>query len=120
MIKALDCQSKLFVMEKMEMLSGIGRPEYSGVYAVCMMITTERDADGRSLSRDHYVLYVGSSNNIKRRISNPSHPFHAARSEWGALGYIVYLRSFPCDNYKEREKQAIKLFRPPMNIQHNG
>lgn len=83
-----------------------GHPERSGVYAVC--------AKENSRSAEH-VLYIGSTSNLRKRISSSTHPYRIAFER-----FPVHVRFFECENYKQIEIEMIKKYRPIMNTQHNG
>lgn len=113
--KPVDCPAQLFVLDRMEPFCGFGRPTESGVYVVCL-----KKASGRKTTKPREcVMYVGSSANIKKRIGDPSHPYHKLREKY-RFPYMVYVRTHLCDGYKEKEIQLIKLLQPHLNIQHNN
>ena len=111
----MECPAQLFVLDHMNILSGFGRPTESGVYVVCV----KRISDRKTTKPRECVMYVGSSANIKARIGDPSHPYHKLREKY-KIPYHVYVLTHLCDAYKEKEIQLIKLFRPHLNIIHNG
>lgn len=107
------CPAQLFILNRLEVPDFAGIPEDAGVYVVCV------DKGERMRARKERVMYVGSSKNIKKRMVDPTHPLNVLREQcqWPS---IVYLRMFICNDYLEKEVQLIRLFRPPMNTQHNG
>lgn len=73
----------------------------------------------RPLYAPERVMYVGSSKNIRQRFNSPDHPLNVLQQlhRWP---HAVYARSLRCDDYLKKEVQLIKLFNPPMNIQHRN
>lgn len=78
-----------------------------------------RMSSRRGMANGVCVAYIGSSKNIKRRLGNPNHPYHELRTRFAGK-MLVYVKVLECDSYKAKEVQLIRLFRPSMNIQHNG
>lgn len=110
----VTCPAQLFILDRLEMPDFAGTPSDAGVYLVCLENSVRYGG-----VRCERVMYVGSSNNIKKRMADPTHPLNVLREQY-PWPDAVYLRMYICDDYLEREVQFIKLFRPPMNIQHNG
>lgn len=87
-----------------------GPPSCPGIYAVVVR--------NFSFGSEH-VLYVGSAANIRERVRGHLHPYGVVYERLGSA-YIVGLRFLVCDNYREREREAIRSLRPVLNIHHNG
>lgn len=87
-------------------ISEFGWSGIMGVYAVCVW-DKERDKN--------YVLYVGSSQDIGKRLANLKHPY---RILFDALRYpyIVYIKFKPTKDYRDIEKKFIKKLKPIMNV----
>ncbi len=88
----------------------LGHPKSKGVYILFVL---------NCITKKRQILYIGSSKNINRRINDPSHFYRLALNIL-SNEYLIYSMSCLIHNYKEVEKQMIKHFRPPLNIQHNG
>lgn len=86
-----------------------GHPKSQGVYILFV---------SNYITQKSQILYIGSSKNLSKRINDPSH-FYRLSLEVLSNEYFVYSMSCVIDNYKEIEKEMIKYFKPPLNIQHN-
>lgn len=62
------------------------------------------------------LQYIGSSKNIGKRLSNPSHPYRILVNQ----NKIVYVKYKVTKNYISSEKKLIIKLNPPLNIIHNG
>lgn len=78
-----------------------GITEDSGVYICCYV--THKDVS---------VIYIGSSSNIRKRITNSAHPIHKYHGKGYNLFYIE------CDEYLELEKELIIEFKPKYNVEY--
>ena len=85
------------------------KPDMAGVYMVCVR---KRDDCLRYVGREK-ILYIGSSQNIRKRLNNRKHPYLLAYQRFDDIS--VYTRSYLTDNYKELELQLIKKLRPILN-----
>ena len=63
------------------------------------------------------VFYVGSSCNIKNRVSNRMHPYHVLFNRLG--DFYVGIEYYLTSDYKNLEKRAIEYFNPVLNIQYS-
>jgi len=86
-----------------------GPPNYSGVYGVFLY---------RNMVPE--ILYIGSSKNIKKRVSSSSHFYLQLFEKHQEDGDLIVTRSFPCSNYKELEIVLIKKYKPILNKTHNN
>lgn len=87
------------------------KPNSAGVYLVCVR---KRDEFLNYVGREK-ILYVGSSQNIAKRLNNRNHPYLKAYQRFDDIS--VYTRSYLTDNYKELELLLIKKLRPILNKQ---
>lgn len=81
-------------------------PDKAGVY-VFIVYANPKDLGN--------VVYIGSANSLMKRYSG--HPVKAALYQmyWYVRFYFI-----ECDDYREKEKNMIKKFKPKYNIQHKG
>jgi len=93
---------------------GFGPPNTAGVYAIFVMnIALWRKCNIYS----EHLLYIGSSNNISKRVYNEKHPYYKAsiRFNNGNLDYGVIVKWMDVDDYLHIEKEMIKALKPPLN-----
>ena len=79
------------------------KPDSAGVYMVCVK---KRDEVTGYVGREK-ILYIGSSQNIRTRLSNPNHPYLQAYQRFNDIS--VYTRSYLTENYKQVESMLIKI-----------
>lgn len=84
-----------------------GCPEKAGVYAVTVTHPETRITK---------ILYVGSSNNIRRRTHQYTHPYYISFNRLSE--YWVCLQYHLTDNYRQIEAEIIKTVKPLLNQQH--
>ena len=85
-------------------------PESRGVYLLVHTYITDKPR-----LRNHEILYVGSSTNLKERLrGHQTLRFLKTQYEY------VHCFFKECDSYYEYEKKIIKEVKPKYNIQHNG
>lgn len=82
-------------------------PDSSGVYAVCLM---------DDLKSKELILYIGSSNNIKKRTHTRFHPYLISVDKY--FNSLVYLKYYETSDYVNIEKELIHKIQPELNIQH--
>jgi hypothetical protein len=90
-----------------------GPAQQPGVYAVCIC----RQLDGRTFTPER-ILYIGSSNNVQKRIISQHHPYIKIFRRLDE--YFVYTRIIYCEDYRALEKKLIKIYRPLLNKQHKN
>lgn len=83
-------------------------PKCGGVYALLIM---------SRLSEIYEVLYVGSSKNLKQRISSHELLINHRKGTSSTKYKICFI---PIENYREYEKAAIRKYQPLANIHHNS
>ena len=111
-----DEQVKQFVLERFEITDFAGPPNAAGCYIICIRRRIRKNSQKYG---PELVMYIGSSQNIKERFNDPFHPLHALR-EQEVWPNVVFSRTLLCQDYRRKEIQLIKLFRPPLNVTHNG
>jgi len=84
-----------------------------GVYLVCVK-TQYKDF---KLGKEK-IVYIGSSVNIKKRLSRSSHPYMLLYQKLEQ--HLVYTRSYLTENHIEVEKLLIKKYKPILNKTYNG
>lgn len=94
--------------------SPFGPPDLAGVYAICHLSLE----DLRNGKKNFHCIYIGSSINISRRLHNSKHPFR--RMYHLSDTHIATCLYFLTDNYKEKEIELIKKYKPIRNKQHNS
>jgi excinuclease UvrABC nuclease subunit len=86
-------------------------PDLPGVYVV--------------LDEKEQILYIGSAKQLCRRSSQLTAVLKTAHIKGSLIrehqsnGHDVYVRFYPCINYKMLEKKLIKEHTPLWNITHN-
>jgi hypothetical protein len=88
-----------------------GPPSSPGVYGVFT-----RNAFGKQ-SAEH-LLYIGSSYNIRKRMSNNNHPYKICYERLADEYTVVYTRCFETKDYVLVEKSLIEELRPFLNRQN--
>lgn len=88
------------------------KPFYSGVYFVCARTQYKDFSIG-----PEKILYIGSSNNIGKRLISNKHPYRLLFNK--LQDHLVYTRSVECINFKETEIFFIKKFAPKLNKMFN-
>jgi len=86
-----------------------GPPKLPGIYAIC--VTSHIYAKER-------ILYIGSSNNIFKRIMAASHPYRILYDRFS--DFLVYTKCFECDDYEFIEKKLIQAYKPLLNKTHKN
>jgi hypothetical protein len=89
----------------------LGVTQNSGVYAI--IIYTRHN-------NKHRCIYIGSSNNIEKRIMNLNHVYRKAYDKFTDTDVYVYPIEFICDNYIEMEKKLIIKYQPILNKNHKN
>jgi excinuclease UvrABC nuclease subunit len=99
-------KNQVDLFPEFEEISLFGPPEYSGVYGVFEM---------EEKTNIIIIHYIGSSHNIRKRLSNNTHPYRKLFE----IKNCVFTRSFKCDDYVTKEVEMIKKYRPILNKDHN-
>lgn len=103
-------KDKLLLDERFE-VSEFGPPEGKGVYAICVMKMVYNEP------ANQYVVYIGSSDNIRKRLMSSKHPY---RRLYNILkNYNVSCFYYECDNHRETEIELIKQYNPRFNCTYN-
>lgn len=89
--------------------SVFGPPPFPGVYAICVL---------SHIRAKERILYIGSSQNIYKRIMAMTHPYRILYNRFNEL--LVYTRCFECGDYEFVEKKLIQAYRPLLNKTHKG
>lgn len=91
---------------------GLGLPDSSGVYAVCL-------ASFHNLMIENArLVYIGSSKNIQKRVYSPKHLYRKLHNR--SNNFLVYIIYLECDNYLKLEKELIIRLNPILNKQHRS
>lgn len=85
-----------------------GPPSQPGVYAVCVM-----RYDVYMMRRELMVVYIGSSENIAKRVLNTNHYYRRLFSL--LKSYLVTVLFYECSNFLEEEQSLIKKYHPRFN-----
>lgn len=85
--------------------SPFGPPSCAGVYGVFVF---------HPKSERERLIYIGSSNNVRKRVMALSHPYRRAYSRFDNL--YVYTKTLETDDYIDLEKHLIRYFKPWLNI----
>jgi len=88
-------------------INPLGSPFNPGVYIVCACNMPYEKGE-------RHILYIGSSNNICKRVNNPNHPYKKAYNRLNGLVFISY---YETESFIEIEKMLIEKHQPIMNIQ---
>ncbi len=90
-------------------LDWFGTSNEPGVYAVCVKKDYSSDSPEK-------IIYIGSSGNIKKRVSHTTHP------------YVIYFKRYPhrplyvkeilTTDYINLERQLISVYKPLLNKQN--
>lgn len=92
--------------------SPFGPPSAPGVYCVSVFNLQTKKSQ---------ILYIGSSQNISKRVLNTKHPYRVVYDQMrGQFDMAVTIRFKECDDFIELEKKLIRRLRPPLNLQHSG
>jgi len=89
--------------------SAFGPPQCPGVYAVCVK---------NCLSSKERIIYIGSAQNIFKRVMKLQHPYRLAFSRFNDK--YVYTKSIETEDYARLEKELIKIYRPLLNKAHKN
>lgn len=93
-------------------------PNRPGVYAVYLV----RDVSHPNLHQR--LIYIGSSKNLKKRLQCPRHPYGNSliRKRIGLTAYYVFCKFIECQNFKEMERELIRVYKPFLNktLKGNG
>ena len=89
------------------LISPCGPTTGKGVYAICVMESYKQSP------KLDLVVYIGSSNNIQKRIMKPSHVYRRLVNL--LKNYWVYTFYLECDNHVAREKELIRKYQPRFN-----
>ena len=87
-----------------------GVPAVAGVYCV---ISYNLDTQKKEL------LYIGSSKNIRERLSKIAHPYNILYKKYRP-SILLTTKSKVCSNYIKKEKELIKRLQPRYNILHKS
>lgn len=92
-------------------------PKAAGVYAVsCASLMLRGE---QYVPAYQHVMYIGSAQNIAKRVSNPSHWYNVINERYQSMGTAVWLDVLLTEEFRYVEKCLIKEIRPLLNIQHN-
>lgn len=94
-----------------------GPPSSSGVYAVCISHDCIYNGMNPRMFKER-ILYIGSSKNVLKRLSNLKHPYRICFDRF--KDKLVYTKVIETDNYIELEKSLIKEYNPILNKQHKN
>jgi len=89
--------------------SPFGPPASPGVYLVAVT---------SPLTHKKRIFYVGSSKNIRNRVSNFKHPYYIIYQRLSHL-FWVCTESYVTNDYLELERDVIKQLNPILNKVHN-
>lgn len=92
-------------------------PKSSGVYAISCGMMVPAGETWRMASQ--HIMYIGSAQNIAKRVSHPNHWFNIINERYPILNVAVWLDVLLTDEFRYIEKCLIKEVRPLLNIQHN-
>lgn len=84
--------------------SPFGPPETCGVYAICVSSIQEKTLR---------VIYIGSSQNIKKRLTSMKHPYRRVFGLVKSLCVGVMYKE--CDDYVAQEASLIFKYKPRFN-----
>jgi hypothetical protein len=95
--------------------SPFGPPDGPGVYAICVMPNSLKLP---LIERLDYVVYIGSSKHMSKRILNLGHIY---RRLFNLLrNYCVYTMCFECNEFYDMEKRLIRKYKPRFNRERYG
>ena len=94
-------------------------PARAGVYAISVVQGTHTNPQDWDFTASH-LLYIGASQNIKLRLSNPKHWLARCLARFNRPNQILVVRVLLTDDYFAVEKSLIQTLRPLLNKQHNG
>jgi excinuclease UvrABC nuclease subunit len=89
----------------------LGPNDQPGVYAICVI--------SRSNMNESRVVYIGSSENILKRVLNKSHVYRRLTNLLRKYHVVCYCYHHIGD-ILSLEKELIKKYRPRFNVQYNG
>lgn len=84
--------------------------EGPGVYAICV---TPNRINGNKVAIADYVVYIGSSASIRKRVMNNNHVYRRLINLLET--WITYTMFLPCDEYCDLERRLIRKYRPRFN-----
>lgn len=87
-----------------------GISDKSGVYVICVRSMYNNTKPER-------ILYIGSAKNMRKRVIRRNHLYIQLYNRFD--NFLVYVKFFETENYKELEKQMIYEFTPVLNKVHN-
>jgi hypothetical protein len=87
-----------------------GPSKAPGVYAVCVK-------NGYGKKYPERIIYIGSSQDIHKRLLSPNHVYKKCYQKFD-VDRPVYTKEILTENYKELEKELIRVYRPLLNKQH--
>jgi excinuclease UvrABC nuclease subunit len=88
-------------------ISPFGPPADAGVYCIYNVNVDDKHKT---------LLYIGSSNNIARRLMDMAHPYRVLMAKT-AYPNVISVKFKECNNYLELEKRLIRRLRPSYNVQ---
>ena len=88
--------------------SPFGPPSSSGVY---MVVVIDPESNRKR------ICYIGSSKNIKERVSNNTHPYMKLFNRLQNKT-VITISACMIDGYRELEIEMINHFRPLLNKHH--
>ena len=91
-------------------ISPFGLPRSPGVYAVYTF---------NQLTKNLSLEYIGSSNNMAKRVYNHSHQYSKLNDSKGEFEYIC-VAFCETKDYIKMEIDLIKEYKPRLNIAHNN
>ena len=90
-------------------------PSYPGVYAINC---APYDPNNHGIPTQH-ILYIGSSQNIFKRVYDPNHWYMKIRERWALeRRYILWIDVLRTKDYQYIEKCLIQEIRPLLNVHH--
>lgn len=91
--------------------SPCGPTSKAGVYAICVMPSM---LSGKPM--ELRVVYIGSSGNIQKRVMQSCHPYRRVMNLTKNL--LVCTMYFETQDFKDKEYQLIRKYKPRFNKQH--
>jgi excinuclease UvrABC nuclease subunit len=89
---------------------GLGLPAVPGVYAIMKSVYGSKRAE---------VVYIGSSNNIKKRVYGKNHVYRKLISST-TFPTLIYPVFKPTNDFIETEKCLIKKYKPIYNYNNKN
>lgn len=106
-------QGRIFIDKYFQSGCGLGITNDPGVYAVIAYNYFGLQHWNRNYSK--HILYIGSSKNIEKRVSNGKHPYRKIYDRLSARNIAVVVQWYQTDDYILLEKELIQLVKTPFN-----